>query len=380
MRKKKNRAYLPVLLLAVAAFGLGCDTHGFTNGEPGDARSVGAVSRVQDMSVERAAHTATRLDNGKILIAGGFVSEERSLSSAEVYNPSVGAFIPAGDMATARLGHTATLLPNGKVLIAGGYNGDYLASAELYDPDAGTFASVGKMAGARSDHVATLLPNGKVLLAGGVGDGWKFLADSELYDPSTNTFTPTSSMTTPRESHTATLLETGRVLVAGGHQGRDPAVTVYSSAELYDPATGTFEPTGSLTVRRHKHEATLLPNGQVLITGGSDERDSEGAYTSAELYDPATGSFAATGNMKAARYKHAGTSVLLANGRILVAGGASSAETYDPATRAFSSAKGSMGTRRLFSTATLLRNGRVLITGGYDQHINVSAGAWIYKS
>ncbi|MGH3145157.1 MAG: Kelch repeat-containing protein [Rubrobacter sp.] len=374
---------MPILLLAVFLFGSGCDVPGFTNGahdEPAVARSVGAVSPTQGMNVGRAAHTATRLEDGRVLVAGGFDDEERSLPSAEVYDPSADSFIPADDMQTARLGHTATLLPNGRVLITGGYDGGYLASAELYDPDAGTFAPAGEMVRARSDHVATLLPNGKVLLAGGVGEGWRFLAAAELYDPSTDTFTPTGSMTAPRESHTATLLETSKVLIAGGHTGRDRAVTVHSSAELYDPATGTFEKTGSLTVRRHKHDATLLRNGRVLITGGSDERDSEGAYTSAELYDPTTGSFSATGNMKAARYKHEGPSVVLTSGRILVAGGASGAETYDPATRAFSSAAGSMGTRRLFSTATLLRSGRVLIAGGYDQRVNVSAGAWIYQA
>src|SRR5258708_33319586 len=128
----------------------------------------------------------------------------------------------------------------------------------------------------RSVHAATLLNNGKVLLAGGVGTSWTFLADAELYDPATNTFAATGAMTMARESHTATLLRNGNVLIMGGHKGRRSAITIYSSAEIYNPASGTFSSTGNLTVRRHKHDAALLADGRVLIIGGSDERDGRG--------------------------------------------------------------------------------------------------------
>ena len=87
-------------------------------------------------------------------------------------------------------------------------------------------------------------------------------------------------MTVPRESHTATLLKNGKVLITGGHKDRHADIMIYSSAELYDPLLNTFTVTGNMTIRRHKHDATLLNDGKVLITGGSDERDELGEVIS----------------------------------------------------------------------------------------------------
>jgi len=303
------------------------------------------------------------------------------LSSAEVFDPTTNTFLAAENMTVARAGHTATLLPNGKVLIAGGYTGDYLDSAELYDPATGKFTSIGKMVMPRSDHVAALLNNGKVLLAGGVGTDWTFLADAELFDPNTNTFTSTGRMTTARESHTSTLLKDGRVLITGGHKDRRANITIYTSAEIYNPASGTFTATGNLTVKRHKHDAVRLADGRVLIVGGSDERDWDGQYRNAEIYNPADGSFTAVKNdMNASRFKLQGTTILLKNGKVLIAGGANRAEAFDPATNTFSFAQGDMRTELLFSTATLLNNGEVLITGGYAKGNIVNGNAWIYRA
>jgi hypothetical protein len=373
-----------VLLLTVLSVVPGCNAKTVgTNGtqrENSSVRGAGSVSSIRSMTTRRAAHTATLLPDGKVLVAGGFTGGENSLASAEVFDPATGTFTSASNMNVPRAGHTATLLRNGKVLIAGGYNGSYLARAELYDPATRIFTPAGSMVTARSGHVATLLRNGKVLLAGGTGVGWTFLADAELYDPAANTFTATGSMTTARESHTATLLASGTVLVVGGHKGRRPAITIYSSAEIYDPAAGTFTAAGNMTRMRHKHEATLLTDGTVLIAGGSDERDGRGAYTSAEIYNPMKGTFTVTGNMNAARYKLQGTSVLLTDGRVLIAGGADRAEVFDPATNTFSYTSGSLGTTRLFAAATRLQNGQVLITGGYDDNNAVSSNAWIYRA
>lgn len=340
---------------------------------------TGVVSAISGMRAKRAAHTATLLNNGKVLIVGGLVGEENGSKSTELFDPATNTFTPAKNMNTARAGHTATLLPNGKVLIAGGYNGDYLDSAELYDPGSGKITPAGKMITARSGQVATLLKNAKVLLVGGVGTGWTFLADAELYDPATNTFSPTGSLAMARESHTATLLKDGKVLITGGHKGRRSAITIYASAEIYDPETGTFTATGNLTLKRHKHDATLLADGRVLIVGGSDERDGRGAYQNAEVFNPSNGTFIAVGNMNASRYKLQGTTILLQNGKVLIAGGSNRAEIFDPATNTFSFAGGDMGTPRLFATATLLKNGQVLITGGYSDGNVVSANAWTYR-
>lgn len=370
---------LTVISLVPSCKGNTTATNGALN-ENSSARGAGAINAVRNMTTHRAAHTATLLPDGKVLVAGGFAGGGNSLASVEVFAPATNTFASAGNMNASRAGHTATLLPNGKVLIAGGQNGSYLASAEVYDPAARTFTPTGRMVAARSGHVATLLNNGKVLLAGGVGTGWTFLADAELFDPNTSTFTGTGGMTTARESHTATLLANGKVLVAGGHRGRRPSVTIHSSAEIYDPAAGTFTAAGNMTRVRHKHEAILLTDGRVLIAGGSDERDGRGAYTSAEIYHPTAGAFTATGNMNAARYKLQGTSVLLNDGKVLIAGGANRAEVFDPATNTFSYASGSLGTTRLFATATRLQNGQVLITGGYDDSNAVSSNAWIYRA
>lgn len=341
----------------------------------------GVVSAIRSMNAKRAAHTATLLDNGKVLIAGGFVGNGGGLSSVELFDLTSNTFTSAQNLMVARASHTATRLPNGKILIAGGYNGDYLNSAEVFDPTTNQFASAGRMVTARSGHVATLLNDGKVLLAGGVGTGWTFLADAELYDPKTDTFTATGGMQAARESHTATLLKDGKVLIAGGHKGRRSAITIYTSTEIYNPANGTFTAAGNLTGKRHKHDATLLADGRVLIVGGSDERDSDGAYRNSEVFNPANGSFTAVkNNMNSARYKLQGTAILLKNGKVLIAGGANRAEVFDPTTNSFSYASGDMGTKRLFATATLLKNGQVLITGGYTDGTVVSANAWIYRT
>ncbi|MFQ5743638.1 MAG: Kelch repeat-containing protein [Acidobacteriota bacterium] len=379
MINTKSKILLFALLLVGFVASVSLRANVVTNGEQeGSIRKAGSVNSVQGMSVRRAAHTATLLPDGKVLVAGGFSGGGNGLASAEAFYPTTNTFAAAGTMSVTRAGHTATLLPDGKVLIAGGYNGSYLASAELYDPATRTFTPTGRLVTARSGHVAVLLDNGKVLLAGGVGVGWTFLADAELYDPATNTFTATGGMTSARESHTATLLANGKVLIAGGHKGRRAVITIYSSAEVYDPATGTFAPTGNMTRIRHKHEAVSLADGRVLIVGGADERDGRPAYTSVEIYNPATGVFTAAGNMNSARYKLQGTAVLLDDGKVLIAGGAKRAEVFDPLTNTFCYAAGDMGTPRLFATATRLPNGRVLITGGYHGNNNVSSNAWIY--
>jgi hypothetical protein len=226
-----------------------------------------------------------------------------------------------------------------------------------------------------------LLDDGTVLLAGGVGSGWSFLASAEIYDPARGTFRPTGDMMTPRESHTATKLPDGRVLITGGHQGRHADIQVYDSSEIYDPASGRFASTGTMTVRRHKHDAVLLADGRVLITGGSDEEDDRNAYTRCELYDPRTGEFTPSAPMPGVRYKHIGTSLLLPDGDVLIAGGGREAVVYHPESDSYETVPGTLGSAplsRLFSTATLLKDGRVLISGGYGVGQDVSAGAWMY--
>ncbi len=340
---------------------------------------VAMLVTTASMSAARAAHTATALPDGRVLVAGGFVTEGSPLG-AETYDPAAGVFRPLPPMRVTRHSHSATLLSDGKVLIAGGYvaGGTPITTAELFDPGTNTFTPTGSLRFARADHAAVLLDNGKVLLVGGIGPGWTFLGSAELYHPATGQFSATGSMTVARESHTAVRLLDGRVFIAGGHRGRRADIVLYASTELYDVTTGTFRRAGDMLVRRHKHDAVLLRDGRVLVTGGSDERDDQGAYDTTELFDPATGVFIAGPAMTARRYKHNGSSVRLANGDVLVAGGAPHAERYDPVGNVFTRVPGDARMAGQFSAVAPLPGGGALITGGYGNGGGPRASAWRY--
>ena len=227
---------------------------------------------------------------------------------------------------------------------------------------AGSVAAATPMLEPRSGHTATLLPNGKVLIAGGMRRNQDFYKSAELYDPATGKFQPTGDMHERRVGQIAVLLTSGKVLIAGGWVGMDGT----DSAELYDPATGTFTVIGKMTIRRGRPSATLLPDGDVLIAGG-EVRDNE-PVASAEIFHAKTLTFVPTASMHHARVAH--TATLLQDGRVLIAGGyngnvTASAELYDPKTGAFAET-GGLSTARSKHTAGLLPNGQVLIAGGSD--------------
>jgi hypothetical protein len=238
-------------------------------------------------------------------------------------------------MATARFGPTATLMNNGEVLIAGGfYPGQgyccFPVAAELYDPDTGTFIATGNMTEGWVD-TAILLPNGKVFISRGHPVTGPDVSSAELYDPTRGTFTFAAYATTNHTGATATLMMNGKVLMAGGDIGDGDGGSAV--AELYDPATGAFSRTGDMTVGREQHTETLLPDGSVLFTGG--HLTIEFAAT-AEIYDPIQDAFTRTANMPTAHELH--TATLLGDGTVLVAGGympwpalTPNAEIYHPA-------------------------------------------------
>jgi hypothetical protein len=301
--------------------------------------STGLWTVTGNMVEARNGHTATLLPDGTVLVAGGgYASVSGSLASAELYDPDSGSWTPTGNMIEARYGGTATLLPDGRVLVAGGFGGDgrTLASAELYDPGSGSWTATASMIEARSG-TATLLLNGKVLVAGGSEyngtSNSGSLSSAELYDADSGSWTPTGNMVEARYGDTATLLPDGTVLVAGGVGTRNISL---DSAELYDPSTGSWTATGNMVEPHWGHKATLLPDGKVLVTGGaSTSLDTFVPLASAELYDPDSGSWTPTGSMITPRWYH--TATLLPDGKVLVAGGSygsvsgslASAELYD---------------------------------------------------
>jgi hypothetical protein len=346
------------------------------SGQDGQVESIAAMSR------PRAAHTATRLSDGRVLVAGGFGTNGGDEAGAELFDPRTGQFTPAHPMSVGRQSHTATLLSDGRVLIVGGYDpaGERLPTAELYDPETQRFSLTGSMAAARADHTATLLDDGRVLIVGGTGAGFTFLATAELYDPSSEKFVPTGPMSVPRESATATRLADGRVLVAGGHAGRHEDIHVYATAELFDLRTGRFRRVGDMVTPRHKHDAVLLADGRVLIVGGSDARDDLGLFDPAEIFDPATESFLADATLHAARYKMRGTTVVLADGQALICCGTSQAEVFDPVSDSFHGIPGSVGDGPLFAAAARVGPQTVLVTGGYSLSGPATAAAWLIEA
>jgi hypothetical protein len=322
----------------------------------------------------RRLHTATLLPTGKVLVTGGH-GPSGSLVSTEVYDPNTKVWSPTGALATARASHTATRLASGRTLVIGGTSapGSFLASAEVYGTT-GTSSLMAPLTEARTDFMAVLLPGGQVLVVGGSNSNSP-LSSAEIYEPSTSEWKPTSGLGMARSSATATLLLTGEVLVAGGKGPGGAGLRALAtnmalqSAELFNPESRTWRPTGSLLTPRHAHSAILLSSGKVLITGGLDEKDT--VLSTAELYDPMKRAWRETRAMNTPR--RAPLVVQLPSGQVLVAGGRdgegtplSSAELYDPERDEWTETK-PMNAPRASSTAVLLPTGQVLVAGGTDE-------------
>lgn len=319
------------------------------------------------MTVARVGHTATLLGTQDVLVVGGY-GEAGGLFPTDIYHPATAEWSNAADLSGSRIGHTATLLVNGDVLLAGGYDSNGItASAEIYDSGTATWRSAANMSEPRYHHSAIRLPDadGSVLLIGGRNLNGASLASAELYNPTGNQWRPAGLMSGPRTGHATTLLPTGQVLVTGGWGNRGLMI----AAELYDPNTGLWSLTQNMNVARTGHTATLLGNGDVLVAGGYG---SAGVLASVETYhirDHMTGQgqWIATGSLQVPRAGHSAT--MLPNRTVFFAGGEddnrmlTSSELYD-ATRNMWTFGSSLDVPRAFHTASLLQDGSLLLTGG----------------
>jgi len=347
----KRASGLALLVLAV-----------FSVGRNGEAyiRAAQISGSIGNLNEPRYYHTATMLDDGRVLIAGGLASGFSAKFSVELYDPAEREWLFSGFLLSARVSHTATLLPDGKVLFVGGSSdsfGDFqLKTSELYDPATGKSTATGSLRTYRVFHTATLLNNGKVLIAGG-SDGFNSSSSTELYDPSTGQWSDSGSLVNPRWGHTAILLGDGKVLFVGG-------VGVDTSAELYDPETERCRKTGSFVVGRYSTTATLLENGKVLMVGRTVDQS---LMNTAELYDPASGTWRLTGNRSVVC--GVSTMTLLPNGNVLATGLSCTGnlnlfgELYDPDSETWSTTDRLRVVREGYS-ATRLLDGNILVAGG----------------
>ena len=303
----------------------------------------------------------------KLSIAAGLLTGLALVTSGTALGAATGTFSPTGAMYAAREDAAAAPLPDGQALVAGGYTATFTNSALTFDP-AGNFSLAYLMGTVREAPAAASLPDGRVLVAGGTSNGSTGMQSAEFFDPATNSFSPVpANMGTPRYGAAAAPLPDGRVLIAGGYDGSH----YLQSAEVYNPTSGLFSATGIdvMSQARSGAAAAQLPDGRVLVAGGSDGSTN---LPTAEIFDPKTNSFILVPNPMTDRRVSAGAAPL-PDGRVLIVGGVdnsgqlASAETFDPATGTFSSAGiGNLSIKRGSPAVAALADGRVLVAGGFN--------------
>lgn len=325
--------------------------------------------QTEPLNVTHFGHTATRLLDGRVLIAGGETATGRldvTTNKVEVFDRTRRAFTLVAPMRVARTNHGSVALADGRVLVLGGKsNGAVQSSAEIYDPVSNSWSAVGSMAVARAKPTALRLADGRVMVVGGGAQ----VGAVEIFDPATNQFTATGALQTSRAEFSAAVLADGRVLVAGGRSATDADL---ASAEIWDPVSGTWAATGALKIARSNATATLLGDGRIMLVGGA-YRWSE-VLAATEIYNPVAGTFSAGPSLLTARRGHA--AVTLADGKVLALGGTgtysrgvTTIEQYDPALGYWREV-GSTLTWMRDATGTALASGReVLMAGGIDGNV-----------
>lgn len=355
------------------------------------------------VSPVRWGHTISPLANGKVLAIGGCKSLlSQTMNSCELYDRATNSWSLAGAIRLARWEHSATSLANGKILVVGGTywnskqggRAEGTGNCEIYDPILRKSTNTGSLHQARSGHSAALLPNGRVLVVGGNSKAGPpyYTPNCEVYEPTTGKWTMTGALSQGRTQHQTVMLSDGDVLVIGGEWVGE----ALSSCERYNAETGQWIQAAPMVGARAGHNATLLPDGNVLVTGGYEtfqigtEHGHQRAVGSCEIYNPATDAWTSTGPLGSERIMHGAT--LLGNGQVLVSGGHfldssypgsnyesySSCELYNPATGNWSPAA-PMNTAREGHCAVRLPFGGVLATGGSNSHVGIVAGCEVYE-
>jgi hypothetical protein len=310
------------------------------------------------------------LPDGSALFFGGCVEQscETGPASATVdrFDPRARIIRRLGRLAGPRTDGAVALLPDGGILLAGGWAPQLTDTVERFDPERGTSEVVGRMSAAQVCQ-AISLGGGRVLLIGE--------KTVDEYNADTRRIRRLTDASPFLDGGSASLLSTGHVLIAGGGVHQPPRADAY----LFDPATGKSQETGSLSAARRKHAAVCLNDGKVVIIGGSDQRDRDGGKTKLlEVYDPATRRFSGVGSTIDARFKIGHAAVKLADGRVLVAGGAAKPEIVDPETWKSRAVDVVIGEMLNFAAAIALPNGDVLVAGGYGERtVNPTDRAWL---
>ena len=366
----------------------------------GEAKAIdaGAWTRGPDLFDGHVAHTATLLNDGRVLIAGGTGVDGVARANCELFDPKANRWIRAPGMIDARAGHAATLLSDGSVLVTGGETGlgifpiESLASAEIYHPTSNSWTAAAAMHVPRRMHSSFRLHDGRVLVVSGTNEAPASplpavqQVQAEVYDPQRDSWAFAGAGLPPLNGQAATLMPDGMVLVTGGSTDKGFATT---GAELFDPSTKRWQSTTwPMATPRYGHTATLLPDGKVLLTGGySTQPQPAGglAYpvsellTTSEIFDLRGNPGVRMGYSGILRFEHSAT--LLWNGTVLVVGSAyasdADSQIFDPKNTEQWVSTG-MPMDRYLHTATVLSDGRVLVAGGFG--VGSPTTTWMFSA